>query len=168
MVRVFERVGPRDAFRFGRPSVAIEREADMSAVAAWERPLTLRHRAPRLQVVDAGPPTWSRFLAGRHDSPAHARTDPRTVRVTARGRLAATLGVFAVVAFAVLGWREQAAASTDARTVVVVQGQSLTDIAQRELSSIPVPDAIARIRYANQMNSTDLRAGQLVLVPSLP
>lgn len=138
----------------------------MSAIAAWERPLT----ASSPVVIPLRRPQRLRVAAGG----AKPLTPPRGVgvplRMTRRGRLAVTLVVFAAVAFAALGWWERlgAPASRPAHTIVVGVGQSLPEIALRELPAMTAPDAIARIRFANQLNSTDVRPGQRLVVPAVP
>jgi hypothetical protein len=50
----------------------------------------------------------------------------------------------------------------------VLSGQTLSEVAAVQLPSLPIPDAVARIQLANGMNTSQVRAGQLLLIPAMP
>jgi hypothetical protein len=92
------------------------------------------------------------------------------LRLTRVGRLATTLTVAAVLlALAVVAMvsRAGAAPATVAdHAVTVVQGQTLSEIAVRELPGLPVADAVAELQVANNLPSAHIHAGQVLVVPA--
>jgi hypothetical protein len=50
----------------------------------------------------------------------------------------------------------------------VTAGQTLSGVASTQLPSLPVEDAVARIQLANGMNTSQVHAGQVLLIPELP
>jgi len=92
------------------------------------------------------------------------------MRFSRRGRLVMTVAAAAVVvALAML-----LAASVDAaapeidHATTVLAGQTLSEVAAVQLPSLPVPDAVARIQLVNGLNSSQVRAGQSLLIPVMP
>ncbi|MGV1008760.1 MAG: LysM peptidoglycan-binding domain-containing protein [Dermatophilaceae bacterium] len=116
--------------------------------------------------VRPGRPTL-RLVPGGADVPTATKTGPR-IR---RARLAVALAVVAVAAVAVLwasGLTRAGSASQPVRRVVAVQaGQTLSHIAARELPELPVGTAVAEIQLANRLNTTQVHAGQHLLIPEV-
>lgn len=121
------------------------------------------------------------FAATRpaHASSSRSRTAvPSPVRLTARGRLVVRLTVAALataLAFVVLSMGQGAVVSTLAsspvasvhHTVVVRGGETLWQIASRELPSLDPREGIARIRTLNGLAATDvLLAGETLEIPA--
>jgi len=50
----------------------------------------------------------------------------------------------------------------------VSAGQTLSDVAAAQLPSLPVNEAVARIQLANGLNSSQVHAGQSLLIPATP
>jgi predicted Zn-dependent protease len=75
----------------------------------------------------------------------------------------------AVVVLAVL-----LAASVDAappeidHATTVLSGQTLSEVAAVQLPSLPISDAVARIQLVNGLNSSQVHAGQSLLIPVMP
>lgn len=66
------------------------------------------------------------------------------------------------------------AASVDAappeidHATTVRAGQTLSEVAAAQLPSLPIPDAVARIQLVNGLNSSQVHAGQSLLIPVMP
>ena len=92
------------------------------------------------------------------------------IRFTRRGRLVITLmATVAVVALAVmLAASVDAAAPEIDHATTVSAGQTLSEVAATQLPGLPIPDAVARIQLANGLNSLQVQAGQLLLIPVSP
>jgi hypothetical protein len=106
---------------------------------------------------------------GRPEGPVWQRAGSAT-RLTRRGRLVLTVAATAaVVVLAVL-----LAASVDAappeidHATTVLSGQTLSEVAAVQLPSLPIPDAVARIQLVNGLNSSQVHAGQSLLIPVMP
>jgi len=129
-----------------------EMEDIMSAAVAWEvAPLEVRPGRPALHLVSRG-------------SSAVARP---AVKVTRFGRLLITASAVAVVtllALTILGVGA-AGASIDHR-ITVGAGQTLSQVAAAELPQLPVSEGVAQIQLANQLNSSQVHAGQELAIPS--
>lgn len=93
----------------------------------------------------------------------------RGVRLTRRGRLVITLAAaLAVVTLAVaLATSVDAAAQHIDHATSVSAGQTLSGVASTQLPSLPVKDAVAQIQLANDMNTSQVHAGQVLLIPEL-
>jgi len=140
----------------------------MSAAVAWDLngapvqiPGSVPGRAarpvrPRLVLVPTGD--------------AVPATAPGRLRLTRLGRLAVTLTVAAaLLAFATLALasRGGAAPATVAdHAVTVTQGETLSEIAVRELPGVPVTNAVAELQLANNLPSNHVHAGQVLVVPA--
>lgn len=122
----------------------------MTAAAAWDvAPIGVRSTRPTLRLVPTGPDA------------AHP-----AVRISRFGRLMLTVSavvVLTVLAVTLLGLRA-AGASID-HTVTVRPGQTLTEVAAVELPELPVPEGVAQIQLANDMNSSHVHAGQQLAIP---
>ena len=131
----------------------------MSAAVAWDviaapAPMPVRPARPRLVAVPCG------------DDLAQRATGPR--RLTRAGRLAITLtvvGLLVAVAVAVM----PGASSTTVvdHSTTVRPGQTLSEIAARQLPQLPVADAVARIQVANNLTTNQVHSGQALLIPAV-
>lgn len=115
-----------------------------------------------------------------HDSPAAARRHlrlvppavepvaPAPLRLTARGRLFVTLAVFGLACLVALcTWARVAAPPvTPAHEATVGAGQTLVQIAEAEMPSVPVDVAVVRIQLANGLSSAQLSVGQTLVIPA--
>jgi hypothetical protein len=96
-----------------------------------------------------------------------ARAAQPPMRLTRFGRLTVTLLVAMVIALLGVGLAGQlASASGDPRVVTVGQGQTLSGIAARELPGLPVSEGVVQIQVANALSSSQVHAGQQLVVPS--
>ena len=133
----------------------------MSAAVAWGPALapsrmpagTVR---PRLRLVGPGE---------RVSAPARP-----AIRLNRCGRLLITLMVTgAVLTLAlVLTTSVSAATSQIDHATTVLAGQTLSDVAAAQLPSLPVSEAVARVQLANGLNTTQVHAGQALLIPAMP
>lgn len=91
-------------------------------------------------------------------------------RLTRRGRLLITLVVTAAaMALAVgIATSVSAAAPQIDHATTVFAGQTLSEVAAAQLPGLPINEAVARIQLANDMNTSQVHAGQSLLIPSLP
>jgi hypothetical protein len=126
-------------------------EDPMSAAVAWE--LDPRPARPQLRLVPTGD-----AVAARPAAP---------VRLTRRGRLAITLTVAAVIAvFAFLMAPGPSVPTTTIdHAATVAAGQTLSEIAATQLPKLAVSEAVAQIQLANNLNTSDVHAGQTLLIP---
>ena len=130
----------------------------MSTAAAWgtvpvEAPLGRPGRRPELILIEGG--------AGRDVPAARAAVlhVPRWVR------LAMTLSVVAVAAVLLLGVGGAAADPGPLGSVVVKPGQTLSEIARAEMPGVLNAEAVARIQLANNLSSSQITAGQIIVIP---
>jgi hypothetical protein len=134
-------------------------EEPMSAAVAWDvapAPLRVPGRPARPHLVSVP--------CGR-DAVA-APTAP--VRITRAGRLAITSVVLVVlVAAAIAMFSGGASATVIDHSTTVQAGQTLSQIATQQLPGLPVADAVARIQIANDLTSSDIHAGQSLLIPAV-
>lgn len=103
----------------------------------------------------------------RSDAPRGAALP---LRLTRRGRLLRTLAAFAVLsllACLAVGRLSAPGPLVADRAVTVAPGQTLTQIAYEQLPQRPVAEGVALLRELNKMNSTQVVAGQNVLIPAL-
>jgi hypothetical protein len=92
------------------------------------------------------------------------------MQYTRRGRLVIALLATAGVALltVLLAASVDAAAPTIDHATTVVAGQTLSEVAAVQLPGLPIPDAVARIQLVNGLNSSQVHAGQSLLIPALP
>lgn len=93
----------------------------------------------------------------------------RGVRLTRRGRLARTLAGFALAVLVVLMVLARLGGDPQLRidhATTVLPGQTLSDVAHAQLPGLPLEDAVAAVQVANGLNSTELTAGQSLLIPA--
>ncbi len=129
----------------------------MSAIAheapIYERP----DRRAHLVLVPTGPD------AGR--AGAAAATEP-PLRLTRVGRLVIAVVIATAVALLGVGLAGQlATAGAALRAVTVVSGDTLSDIAARELPGLPVADGVIEIQLANGLSTARISAGQALVIP---
>lgn len=133
----------------------------MTTAAAWDTlPVRTAPARPRLVVIEGE--------AGRIEGEA-AQTSPRlsVLRLPRWVRLAVTLSVVAVVVSVALGLGGGASAAPGPLGSVEVRpGQTLTQIAQVEMPGLPAAEAVARIQLANNLPSTHITAGQVIVIPA--
>jgi nucleoid-associated protein YgaU len=130
----------------------------MSAIAheapIFERP----DRRAHLVLVPTGPDV------GR--AGGAAATEP-PLRLTRLGRLVVAVVIATAVALLGVGLAGQLATAGSAlRAVTVVSGDTLSDIAARELPGLPVADGVIEIQLANRLSSTQISAGQALVIPT--
>lgn len=134
----------------------------MSAAVAWDltpAPARVpgRPSRPRLVLVPTG------------DAIPAPTAAP--LRITRAGRLAVTLAVAAaLVALAVTLWGggDAAAAVPAADHATTVQaGQTLSQVAVEQLPGLPISEAVAQIVLANNLPSTQVHAGQTLVIPAV-
>ncbi|MDO5696467.1 MAG: hypothetical protein Q4G51_00695 [Dermatophilus congolensis] len=108
-------------------------------------------------------------LPVRHASEARRPRSTQLV-LTRRGRLVRTFVVAFLVALLALMVAARVGAPGEvesARTAVVGQGQTLIDVASRELPGMPLDDAVMAIRVFNDLGGTSVQAGQALRIPKL-
>ena len=91
-----------------------------------------------------------------------------TLRVSRFGRVLCTLVVLvvAMVLAATLLGAGSANASID-HIVSVGAGQTLSEVATRELPRIPVAEGVAQIQLANGLSTSQVHAGQQLRIPAI-
>ncbi|MEO5745655.1 MAG: LysM peptidoglycan-binding domain-containing protein [Terracoccus sp.] len=110
---------------------------------------------PRLSLVPTG---------GRVGEAARAER-PR-LRLTRFGRLTVTVATLAAVIALGIGLTSQlASAAVQGRPLTVESGQTLSEIAARELPDVPVREGVVSLRLANGLSTDQVHAGQQLLVP---
>jgi LysM repeat protein len=81
----------------------------------------------------------------------------------------ALMATVAVAALAVLlATSVDAAAPQIHHATTVVAGQTLSEVAAAQLPGLPIRDAVAQIQLANGLNSSQVHAGQSLLIPAVP
>jgi hypothetical protein len=126
-------------------------EDSMSAAVAWDLTSGGRAARPRLRLVPTGPDV----------RPAH-------LRLNRRGRLAVTVVVLAAVLTltVVLAAGSGAAEPVVQSTATVTAGQTLSEVAAAQLPDLPIAEGVARLQLVNHLESTQIHAGQRLLVPA--
>jgi hypothetical protein len=129
---------------------------DIMSALAWEAPqgyaASPRPERPHLRLVPTG------VSVGR---------DPEALRLTRRGRLVLTLVVAAaVLGFGMVGYVGSPAPPAPSITVTVQPGQTLSEIAAAQTSGYAsVREAVAAIQIANNLPTSQVNAGQRIVVP---
>ena len=133
----------------------------MSAAVAWELAPTpgrmpLRTPRPQLRLVLPGE---------RAVAPARFAT-----RINRRGRLLITLTVLAAATTLGLSLATSLTASGPQidHATTVSAGQTLSEVAAAQLPGVPLSEGVARIQLANGLNTSQVNAGQSLLIPSMP
>lgn len=110
---------------------------------------------PRLALVPTGPGARGR-----------SRAEPVPLRLTRFGRLVVTVAVALAVSALAIGLVGQlASASGDSRPVIVQSGQTLSQIAARELPGLPIRDGVVALQLANGLSSVHVQTGQRLVIP---
>jgi hypothetical protein len=114
------------------------------------------------------PPARRLRLVGPHERVPEPA--PPATRLTGRGRLVITLvAAVAVVTLAVvLATLVDATAAQVDHATTVSAGQTLSDVAATQLPRLPINDAVARIQLVNGLNTSQVHAGQSLLIPAMP
>jgi hypothetical protein len=91
------------------------------------------------------------------------------LRLTRRGRLvllvaAAAVGAVVALVLAIAVATGSAASAAD-HAVTVQPGQTLSEIALREMPGLAMREAVARIQIANDLPSSHVSAGQSLVIP---
>jgi len=130
----------------------------MSTAAAWDTlPVRPPAHRPQLVLIPGG-------AAAAVDG-ADRAARPVALRVPRWVRLALTLAVLAVAISLVMGIGGAGAVPGPLGSVEVRAGQTLSEIARAEMPGMPTAEAVARIQLANNLPSTHIRAGQVILIP---
>ena len=130
----------------------------MSAALAWDlapAPVRMPSRTARPQLRLVGP---------------GERTFVPATSLTRRGRLLITVMVSAaaLTLVLVLATSGSAAAPQIDHATTVGAGQTLSEVAAAQLPSLPINEAVARIQLANGLNTSQVQAGQSLLIPAIP
>jgi predicted outer membrane protein len=96
------------------------------------------------------------------------------VRLSRRGRLlitfmvsAAALTLAVVLATSVSAAAPQIDAPQINHVTTVSAGQTLSEVAAAELPDLPISEGVARIQFANGLNTSQVQAGQSLLIPAM-
>lgn len=112
-----------------------------------------------------GRPQLRLVPTGRQAAEA-ARAERPRLRLTRFGRLTVTVVTLAVVIALGVGLTGQlATAAVEGRPVTVEAGQTLSEIAARELPDVPVREGVVSLQLANRLSTDQVHAGQRLLVP---
>jgi LysM domain len=134
-------------------------EDQMSAAVAWDvttapAPAPQRPDRPQLVSVPCGK--------------AVPVVPAAPLRLTRAGRLAITLTVLVAAVVASLALLSGGASATVIdHSTTVGSGQTLSEVAAQQLPGLPVADAVARIQVANDLASSEVHAGQTLLIPAV-
>ncbi len=89
-----------------------------------------------------------------------------TYRLTRRGRLVVALIVAVMLSVLALAFAGQlASAAAPPRSVTVEAGQTLSEIAARELPQLPIAAGIVELQLANNLSTSHVHAGQGLVIP---
>jgi hypothetical protein len=130
----------------------------MSAAVAWELDPTpgrmpLRGARPQLRLVGPG-----------------ERAFVPALRLARRGRLMITF-LISASALAVAVWFASSVSAAGPQidhATTVFAGQTLSEVAAAQLPGLSINEAVAQIQLANNLNTTQVHAGQSLLIPSMP
>jgi hypothetical protein len=130
---------------------------DLQVVPPARRPRSERH----LRLVRSGEELRE---GGRPVAPSSRRE--ATLRLTRRGRLAVTGAITALLVVTAGGLAGAVMADTEPAVVTVEPGQTLSEIAATTLSGLPLDRAIVEIQIANNLSTSQVQAGQTLVIPS--
>lgn len=142
----------------------------MSAALAWEAEPLLDGGSPGTDDDDrVGGRPRLRLVPNATDRDCVAgQRGVAAARMTRRGRLLRLVGLMAVagsLAWSLLG--ALSAGATPQRDVTVQSGQTLSEVAARELPRLPVREGVAQIQLANRLSSSEIHAGQVLQIPAV-
>jgi LysM domain len=136
-------------------------EDAMSAAVDWElaptpESMPSRIARPQLRLVLPGE---------RAVTPVRLAT-----RISRRGRLVITLTVVAAASMlgVLLATSVMASAPEIDHSTTVSAGQTLSEVAAAQLPGLPINEGVARIQLANSLNTSQVHAGQSLLIPAMP
>lgn len=110
-------------------------------------------------------PQLSLVPTGRRAAGA-TRAERPHLRLTRFGRLTVTVATLAVVVALGIGLTSQlASAAVEGRPLTVESGQTLSQIAARELPDVPVLEGVVSLQLANGLSTDQVHAGQQLIVP---
>lgn len=119
------------------------------------------------QLLDFPVPTTPARPAGPRLVLVPAPAPEPTFHLTRRGRVVVSLLVAMVLTIVALAAGGQLASATgEPRTVTVTAGQTLSEIADRELPELSIAEGIVEIQLANGLSTDQVHAGQRLLVPN--
>jgi LysM repeat protein len=91
------------------------------------------------------------------------------MRLTRLGRLVVSVGALVLLACVALSVAAASAGTSapaaPSRSVTVRAGQTLSEIAVTQLPRLPMDVAVTRIQLANGLSTSQVLAGQVLLVP---
>lgn len=130
----------------------------MGAIAISQPQIVRAHplggARPRLTLVPTGAEAGPRELE-------------RTMRLTRFGRLLVTLFVAtALVATVVTVAGSFAGASGPGQTITVEVGDTMSQIAAERLPDLSIPDGVVAIQVANALSTSEIHAGQSLVIPT--
>lgn len=128
---------------------------------------TITHLAPTSAPVSL---PWSPTSQRRRGVGVAGQPPAHPLHLTRRGRLARTLLLtLATVLLATLATGGLLAGATSAeRTVTVQPGQTLSHLAQSNLPDLSLERGVLALQEANGLSSSDVQAGQVLVVPEAP
>lgn len=144
----------------------------MSAIAAWElAPVPagtgVVDRRPRHLHVVSAPDGYRRGRSGEHG----AQIAQKGFRLTFAGQIVMAI----VVALLVFGmawaaWRMAAPSAGPVgpiATVTVERGQTLSQLVAVHLPQVSISEGVVQLRLANGLNSSNVEAGQRLVIPAI-
>ncbi len=149
----------------------------MSAIASWQlvpaTPGPARRDRPRLGAALDGRPCRC-AVAGAvavadtgSDRAQPAALPTAGLRPTRAGRLLLTVVALALlVAVPMTRLGAPAGATGPERSVTVQAGQTLSEIALVELPQLSIAEGVAQLQLANDLSTTQIRAGQRLVIPT--
>ena len=131
----------------------------MSAIA-HQAPIIEHHdRRAHLVLVPTGPDAVRAARAARATQPP--------LRLTRLGRLVIALVIATAIAMLGVGLAGQlATASSAPRAVTVSSGDTLSEIAARELPGLPIAEGVIELQLANGLSTAQISAGQALVIPT--
>lgn len=126
-----------------------------------------------IEESTTGPLRWAEPARRRHLAavPDSVRAASRDLTLTARVRaVVAGLLLFLVtlggaMAWARLGTTGPQPVPRTGPTITIAPGQTLSEIAVTQLPALPIADAVAAIQIANDLPSTQISAGDQLVIP---
>ena len=99
--------------------------------------------------------------------PRGAIAAPVPVRLTAFGRLVVAVVAAILLALLLSAFAGSFASATgEAREITVGAGQTLSGIAAEHLPELPVRDAVVELQVLNGLSTSQVHAGQRLLIPA--
>lgn len=117
--------------------------------------------AESLGVRAARRPGGHLRVVGPHERAAR----PAALRITRRGRLTLTSTVLLVLVLAVASLVNAMGPAGASSAVVVEPGMTLSQIAAEQLPELPLSQAVTDIQRANKLSTTEIAAGQTLVIP---